>query len=85
LDLADDCDRYSADSGCGGFPIARWRELTRNPTAMEVMLARQVRHMAIPKSARKLQNTTADTPENLRDARLHFATTAQFATQRWEL
>jgi len=44
-----------------------------NPTAMEVMLARQVRHMAIPASARKLQNTVADTPENLRDARLHFA------------
>jgi len=44
-----------------------------NPTAMEVMLARQVRHMAIPASARKLQNTVADTPENIRDARLHFA------------
>jgi mono/diheme cytochrome c family protein len=44
-----------------------------NPTAMEVMLARQVRHMAIPASAHKLQNTTADTRENLRDARLHFA------------
>jgi mono/diheme cytochrome c family protein len=43
------------------------------PTAMEVMLARQVRHMAIPASARKLPNTVADTPENLRDARLHFA------------
>jgi mono/diheme cytochrome c family protein len=44
-----------------------------NPTAVEVMLARQVRHMAIPASARKLQNTVAATPENLRDARLHFA------------
>ncbi len=44
-----------------------------NPTALEVMLARKARHMAIPKSARKLQNPTADTPEKLRDARLHFA------------
>jgi mono/diheme cytochrome c family protein len=44
-----------------------------NPTAMEVMLARQARHMALPKSARKLQNPVPDTPENLREARLHFA------------
>jgi mono/diheme cytochrome c family protein len=44
-----------------------------NPTALEVMLARQARHMALPESARKLQNPAADTPENLRDARLHFA------------
>jgi mono/diheme cytochrome c family protein len=44
-----------------------------NPTAMEVMLARQARHMALPKSARKLQNPVTDTPENLREARLHFA------------
>jgi mono/diheme cytochrome c family protein len=44
-----------------------------NPSALEIMLARQARHMAIPKSARKRQNMAADTPENLRDARLHFA------------
>jgi mono/diheme cytochrome c family protein len=44
-----------------------------NPTPLEVMMAREVRHMAIPKSARKLQNPVAETPENLRDARLHFA------------
>jgi mono/diheme cytochrome c family protein len=43
------------------------------PTALEVMMARQARHMAIPKSARKVQNAVPDTPENLRDARLHFA------------
>src|SRR5258708_38319256 len=43
------------------------------PTALEVMLARKARHMAIPKSTRELQNTVADTPENIRDARLHFA------------
>ena len=44
-----------------------------NPTALEIMLARQARHMALPTSARKLQNPVTDTPENLRDARLHFA------------
>jgi mono/diheme cytochrome c family protein len=44
-----------------------------NPSALEIMMAREVRHMAIPKSARKLQNPAANTPENLHDARLHFA------------
>ena len=43
------------------------------PTALEAMLARNARHLAIPAGARKLQNPTAETPENLRDARLHFA------------
>jgi mono/diheme cytochrome c family protein len=43
------------------------------PTTMETMIARQVRHMAIPANARNRQNPFADTPENLRDARLHFA------------
>lgn len=44
-----------------------------NPNAMETMLAREVRHMAIPARASKLQNAAADTSENLHDARLHFA------------
>jgi mono/diheme cytochrome c family protein len=44
-----------------------------NPSPLEIVMAREVRHMAIPKSAGKLQNPVADTPENLRDARLHFA------------
>lgn len=44
-----------------------------NPSALETMMARQARHMAIPAGARKLQNPAADTPQNLRDARLHFA------------
>ena len=43
------------------------------PTALEIMMAREARHMAIPKSARKVQNTVPDTPENLHNARLHFA------------
>jgi mono/diheme cytochrome c family protein len=40
---------------------------------METMLAREVRHMAIPARAARLQNPAADTAETLRDARLHFA------------
>lgn len=44
-----------------------------NPSTLEIMMARELRHMAIPKSARKLQNPVTETPENLRDARLHFA------------
>ena len=44
-----------------------------NPSALEIMMAREVRHMAIPKRARKLENPVTDTPEILRDARLHFA------------
>ena len=43
------------------------------PTAVDIMMARKVRHMAIPAKARKLQNPVAETQENLRDARLHFA------------
>ena len=44
-----------------------------NPTALETMMARNARRMAMPASAGKLQNPATNTPENLRDARLHFA------------
>ena len=44
-----------------------------NPTALEIMLARNARHLAIPARAREIQNPVADTQENVRDARLHFA------------
>jgi len=43
------------------------------PTGMEVMLARNARHLAIPANARKMKNPSSSTAENLRDARLHFA------------
>src|ERR1700720_3746874 len=43
------------------------------PTALETMLARNARHLAIPAGARKQQNPAAGASENLRDARLHFA------------
>jgi mono/diheme cytochrome c family protein len=43
------------------------------PTALEVMMARKARHMALPSTARALTNPMAASEENLRDARLHFA------------
>jgi mono/diheme cytochrome c family protein len=43
------------------------------PTAFEVMLARNARHLAIPADARKQQNPVPASPDNLRVARLHFA------------
>jgi mono/diheme cytochrome c family protein len=43
------------------------------PTKLEIMVARNVRHLAIPSNARLAQNPLLDSPEDLRDARLHFA------------
>jgi mono/diheme cytochrome c family protein len=43
------------------------------PSAMEVMMARKARHMALPNKARALANPVPATEENLREARLHFA------------
>ncbi|HWW18954.1 MAG TPA: cytochrome c [Candidatus Saccharimonadales bacterium] len=43
------------------------------PSGLETMMARNARRMAMPASAGKLQNPATNTPENLRDARLHFA------------
>ena len=43
------------------------------PTALEVMMARKARHMALPSAARALTNPVAASEENLRDGRLHFA------------
>jgi mono/diheme cytochrome c family protein len=43
------------------------------PTQLEIMMARNARHLAIPANARAAQNPIPATPENLRDARLHFA------------
>ncbi|HTQ59474.1 MAG TPA: c-type cytochrome [Candidatus Solibacter sp.] len=43
------------------------------PSALEKMMARDARHLAIPDSAKALKNPVANSPDNLRDARLHFA------------
>ena len=43
------------------------------PTALEAMVARKARHMAIPSNARLAQNPVLASAEDMRDARLHFA------------
>lgn len=57
----------------GGSILHNGLSSRAKPTALETMMARNARHMAIPASARKMQNPEAGTAENLRDARLHFA------------
>jgi mono/diheme cytochrome c family protein len=43
------------------------------PTRLETILARGARHIAIHENARNQHNPVPETPENLREARLHFA------------
>jgi mono/diheme cytochrome c family protein len=43
------------------------------PSALEAVLARNAHRLSIPQGARTAQNPVAASPENLRDARLHFA------------
>jgi mono/diheme cytochrome c family protein len=43
------------------------------PTALEALLARNARHMAIPRGAREARNPLTATDDNLREARRHFA------------
>jgi mono/diheme cytochrome c family protein len=43
------------------------------PTRLETFLARNARHLAIPRNARLTQNPMLDAPEVQREARLHFA------------
>lgn len=43
------------------------------PTSMEEFVARNARHLAIPRNARLTQNPVLDSTEGQREARLHFA------------
>ena len=43
------------------------------PSRFETMIARNLHHLAIPSNARLAQNPLLVSPEDLRDARLHFA------------
>ena len=43
------------------------------PTRLEALLARNARNLAIPSNARLAQNPVLESPEDLREARLHFA------------
>jgi mono/diheme cytochrome c family protein len=55
-------------------PILRRGVSARDePTWAETLIARQMRHLAIPASAREQANPTQATPEVLSEARAHFA------------
>ena len=43
------------------------------PTWIEAVIARQMRHLAVPRSARMQPNPVASTPEIVAEARAHFA------------
>jgi mono/diheme cytochrome c family protein len=43
------------------------------PTAIEALVARRLRHLAVPRSARQAQNPVLATPDVLAEARAHFA------------
>lgn len=43
------------------------------PTRLEAFVARNARHLAIPRNARLAQNPVLDSPEIQREGRLHFA------------
>src|SRR5260370_32908247 len=43
------------------------------PNKLEITIASNARHLAIPSNARLAQNPLLASPEDLRDARLHFA------------
>jgi mono/diheme cytochrome c family protein len=44
-----------------------------HPTALETFVARQMRHLAVPRSERQAPNPVPATPEVLAEARAHFA------------
>lgn len=64
-------------AGLGGFLAAsilhNGLSARATPTSLEAMMARNARHLAIPKDARATQNPVLDTSENLGEARRHFA------------
>ena len=43
------------------------------PTAIEAFVARRLRHLAVPRSARQAKNPVSATPEVLAEAQAHFA------------
>jgi mono/diheme cytochrome c family protein len=67
----------AATLGAGGFAYlvgsSRGFTTRESPTGMERFLAREARHLAIPRAARQMTNPVAVTPELLVDARRHFA------------
>jgi mono/diheme cytochrome c family protein len=56
-----------------GSILARGVSARDEPTRVEALVARQVRHLAVPRAARGAQNPVLLTPEALARARAHFA------------
>ena len=64
----------AAAVGVAGWSVVRHGVSVRDePTAIEVVLARWMRHLAIPRRARETKNPVPATPEVLAEAREHFA------------
>lgn len=61
--------------GCFAYFIGRSHGFSTRakPTALERIMAREARHLAIPRSAREQANPVTPTPELLVEARRHFA------------
>ncbi len=57
----------------GVLTIRRGFSARDEPSGMERMMARQARHLAVPRAARELKNPLLMTPELLTEARAHFA------------
>ena len=55
------------------FLLGRGFSAREEPTSVEAWVARRVRRLATPRSARDAQNPVPATPENLGEARAHFA------------
>lgn len=66
-------------AGVGGASVFGWVTIRRgfsardNPSALEIYVAKNVRSLAIPASARNAKNPFVLTPELLGEARSHFA------------
>jgi mono/diheme cytochrome c family protein len=57
----------------GGLLLHNGLSAKATPTRLEAFLARNARHLAIPRNARLAQNPVLDSPDIQREARLHFA------------
>ena len=57
----------------GVYVVSRDFSARDNPNAAEVFIARQLRHLAVPRRARQMTNPVSASPEVLAEAMEHFA------------
>ncbi|PYR92818.1 MAG: cytochrome c, partial [Acidobacteria bacterium] len=55
------------------YVVRRGFSAREEPNAAETFLARQLRHIAVPRRARQMANPVSASPEMLADAMAHFA------------